>query len=295
MNENNYDVIESGEYGFRRLSPVPSEAEIGEFYDTEYYDLIARGKRGPDVGRLMQGGKAADEQRNWQETTLYADVLDALAQHAPGKRVLEIGCGTGDLLLHLSKSGFDASGVEIAKAAADFANARDLRVHHGAFEDYAAAEASSLDAVLMMNVLEQTRDPIEVIRQCNRVLVPGGTLIVRSGNEFNVLQEAVCASQDKSQWWVSAPDQINYFNFESMTKLLTGEGFEVQDARSDFPMEMFLLMGDDYVGSPDVGKQCHQRRVQFEMSLSPEVRRDIYRSFASAGIGRCLFLVAKKA
>lgn len=296
MSEKEYDVVREDDYGFRRLSPVPSNAAIEEFYDEQYYDLVQEGKRGPDISRLMQGGAPADAQRSWQEATLYADVCDALASHAPGKRVLEIGCGTGDLLLHLADADFAVSGVEIAKAAADFASARDLDVHHGSFEDYAKQEGmqESLDAVLLMNVLEQTRDPIDVIRCCERVLAPGGALIIRSGNEFNALQEAACESLQKRQWWVSTPDQINYFSFESLAKLLEGEGFEVADSLSDFPMEMFLLMGDDYVDTPGVGKECHERRVKFEMALSPETRRHIYRSFASAGIGRCMFLVATK-
>lgn len=291
-----YEVVRHEQYGFRCLSPVPTNEAIQQFYDEQYYDLVQEGKRGPDIARLMQGGEPAEKQRSWQEATLYADVCDALESHAPGKRVLEIGCGTGDLLLHLASKGLEVSGVEIAKAAADFASARKLDVQHGSFEDYAKADGmeESLDAVLLMNVLEQTRDPIDVIRCCERVLAPGGALIIRSGNEFNALQEAACESLPKRQWWVSTPDQINYFNFESLAKLLEGEGFDVADSRSDFPMEMFLLMGDDYVDEPGVGKECHDRRVKFEMSLPAETRRHIYRSFASAGIGRCVFLVATK-
>ncbi len=296
MKDKEYDVIEQDQYGFRRLSPVPSNDAIEEFYDEQYYELVQEGKRGPDIGRLMQGGAPAQQQRCWQQATLYADVTDALRQHAPGTRTLEIGCGTGVLTRLLVEKYLDVSGVEIAKAAAEFACARDLDVHHSSFEDYAKGEGmeSSLDAVLLMNVLEQTRDPIDVIRCCNRVLAPGGTLIIRSGNEFNALQEAACETLQKRQWWVSTPDQINYFSFESLARLLEGEGFAVADSRSDFPMEMFLLMGFDYVDTPGVGKECHERRVKFEMALPPETRRHIYRSFASAGIGRCVFLVATK-
>ncbi len=114
MKEEDYAVVKEGDYGFRRLHPVPTTDAIEEFYDEQYYDLVQEGKRGPDIQRLMQGGEQADEQRSWQEATLYADVTDALAQHSPGKRVLEIGCGTGDLLVHLNAEGFEASGVEIA-------------------------------------------------------------------------------------------------------------------------------------------------------------------------------------
>lgn len=296
MSEKQYDVVEDESYGFRRLDPVPSNADIEEFYDKKYYQLIEEGKRGPDIQRLMAGGEAADVERNWQSATLYADVVEAIRRHAPGKRVLEVGCGTGDLLLHLKEEELEVSGVEIAKAAADFARERGLDVFHGPFEDYARQEErqESIDSLLFMNVLEQTRDPVEIIGHCHRVLAPGGVLLIRSGNEFNALQSAACESLGKKQWWISTPDQINYFSFDSMRRLLDAEGFDVAEMQSDFPMEMFLLMGYDYIDTPETGRECHQRRVRFEMSLPADTRRAMYRSFADAGIGRCVFAVATR-
>jgi len=288
-----YEVIQEKNYGFRHLTPTPSHAAIDAFYEKQYYELIEKGERGPDIRRLMQGGAEAQEQRDWQEATLYADVCHSL-QEAPGPKVLEVGCGTGDLLLHLRKKGFEVQGVEIAKAAVEFARERSLEVHHASFEEYAQDQEEKHDAILLMNVLEQTRNPLEVIAACYQVLRPGGLLILRSGNEFNPLQEAACKRFSMQPWWVSTPDQINYFSFDSMQKILEDHDFSVTDILSDFPMEMFLLMGLAYVNDPQIGQDCHQKRVQLEMSLEPEVRRNIYRSFAQAGIGRCMYLVARK-
>ncbi len=296
MSEVKYSVVTDKEHGFRRLEPVPSCEEIEEFYSNQYYSLIEEGKRGPDIRRLLAGGEAASEQLDWQTSTLYGDVTESLKSNCPRASVLEVGCGTGDLLMHLQAQGFDVHGVEIAKAAADFATERGLEVSHGAFEDFAqqSDNRERYGGVLLMNVLEQTRDPMAFLQYCSDVLVPGGSFVIRSGNEFNPLQQAACQSLGKREWWVSTPDQINYFSFASMEKMLDAVGFEVIEKRSDFPMEMFLLMGEDYVDSPEVGGDCHQRRVQFEMALRPEVRRQIYRSFANVGIGRCVYFVAKK-
>ncbi len=289
-----YDVV-SDEAGFRRLDPVPSEAEITEFYDRQYYSLVQAGKRGPDVARLMRGGDDAAVQQRWQVATLYRDVLDTLEAYAPGDRVLEVGCGTGDLLLHLGEHHWQTRGVEISPTAADHARDRGLAIYTGSFEDYADGdESAEVDAVLLMNVLEQTRDPRRVLAAARRVLAPGGVICIRSGNEFNPLQLAATEALDKAAWWVSTPDQINYFSFQSLTRLLDESGFRQRDAFADFPMEMFLLMGDDYVADPAVGRACHERRVRFEMSLSTDVRRTLYRALATAGMGRCAFVIATR-
>jgi hypothetical protein len=66
-------------------------------------------------------------------------------------------------------------------------------------------------------------------------------------------------------------------------------GFTVVYEQGDFPMELFLLMGDNYAGNSAMGNACHQKRVELETSLSGELRRRLYHSLAQSGIGRnCL-------
>jgi hypothetical protein len=63
-------------------------------------------------------------------------------------------------------------------------------------------------------------------------------------------------------------------------------------------MEMFLLMGDDYVGHPEIGKACHKRRMNFERSLIESGHEaqlaTLYRSLAQAGMGRTCGILAQK-
>lgn len=63
-------------------------------------------------------------------------------------------------------------------------------------------------------------------------------------------------------------------------------------------MEIFLLMGDDYVGHPEIGKACHKRRMNFERSLIESGHEaqlaTLYRSLAQAGMGRTCGTLAQK-
>jgi len=70
-----------------------------------------------------------------------------------------------------------------------------------------------------------------------------------------------------SPYWIALPDHINYFNRKSLETLLKNTGWKVLHGESSFPMEMFLLMGDDYIENPPVGKSSFQKVVQMEESF----------------------------
>lgn len=66
---------------------------------------------------------------------------------------------------------------------------------------------------------------------------------------------------------------------------------------STFPLELFLLMGYDYLGNDLVGKQKHIERMNFEINLIKEnkndLKRNIYQNFAKIGIGRTAIIYAQ--
>ena len=127
-----------------------------------------------------------------------------------------------------------------------------------------------------------------------RLIVPGGLIVIRVPNDFTPLQESAQRALGTDPWWIAFPDHINYFNFDSLRRFLSGNDFQVVDELGDFPMELFLLFGDNYVGQPEVGNACHQRRVKFELGVPGELRRKLYRSFAQNGIGRDCLVFARK-
>jgi hypothetical protein len=94
-------------------------------------------------------------------------------------------------------------------------------------------------------------------------------------------------------WWVAVPDHVNYFDHASIGALVERAGFEIVQRSADFPMELFLLMGDDYRTDPAVGREVHERRRRAEMALEPATRRALGQAWAAAGIGRNALVVAR--
>ncbi|MCO6417745.1 methionine biosynthesis protein MetW [Siccirubricoccus sp. KC 17139] len=98
--------------------------------------------------------------------------LRLIAEMIPrGARVLDIGCGDGALLAHLTaEKGADARGIEIDMAAATQAVAAGLAVIQGdADHDLAFYPDGAFDYVVLSRTLQAVEKPREVLRQMLRI------------------------------------------------------------------------------------------------------------------------------
>ncbi len=290
-----FRVVEDATYGFRRLDPIPPETEVSEFYESRYYDLVRKGNRAPEIRRLMEGGDAAAKELEWLRGALYTDIVGVLEGVAPGRRLLEVGCGTGDFVAFSREHGFHSVGTEPSFEAVQRAEAQGLTVHNMTLEKFAAhSGAGEFDVVVMLNVLEHVPDPVRTLQECEQLLAPGGILCIRVPNDFTEMQAAAKEKIGADPWWIAVPDHINYFSFPSLRKTLDRLGFDTVYAQGDFPMEIFLLMGENYIGNSEIGGRCHARRVQFDLGLPPELRRKIYSALGSADVGRDCLVFGKR-
>ena len=90
---------------------------------------------------------------------------------APGSRVLDIGCGDGMLIDHLSRTkGCDARGIEIDMAEVIRAVAHGMPVMHGdADTDLAHYPDGAFDYVVLSRTLQAVEQPRVVLRQMLRI------------------------------------------------------------------------------------------------------------------------------
>jgi methionine biosynthesis protein MetW len=89
----------------------------------------------------------------------------------PDTRVLDLGCGEGELLDWLAiNKGVDARGVEIAGSKARQAIARGVSVFHSDLADALAdLPDQAFDYVILSQTLQETREPLKVLRDMLRV------------------------------------------------------------------------------------------------------------------------------
>jgi len=110
-----------------------------------------------------------------------------------GRDVLEVGCGIGTDLVRFARGGAIVTGVDVSKTAIDLArknfessgvSARELRVANAEALPYPDA---SFDVVYGHGVLQYTADANRLVRECHRVLRPGGEVIFMVYNRISWL------------------------------------------------------------------------------------------------------------
>jgi ubiquinone/menaquinone biosynthesis C-methylase UbiE len=103
---------------------------------------------------------------------------------APGRRILDVGCGLGDdatALAGLVAPGGAVVGVDGSRAMVEAARGRHGRVEGLSFEvadaDALPFDDASFDACRVDRVLQHVADPAPAVREMIRVLRPGGVLV----------------------------------------------------------------------------------------------------------------------
>jgi 2-polyprenyl-3-methyl-5-hydroxy-6-metoxy-1,4-benzoquinol methylase len=143
------------------------------------YDQIARDhiRHWRITGRNPFQEQGAVE-RNENET------FELLKQYVdPGDRILDAGCGMGDMLLRLE--GYDAVGIDLSAEYVEVCHERGLQAQVGRVEKLPWPR-DHFDMVICTDVLEHVLDLNKAVRELLRVLKPGGTLIVRTPNQENL-------------------------------------------------------------------------------------------------------------
>jgi 2-polyprenyl-3-methyl-5-hydroxy-6-metoxy-1,4-benzoquinol methylase len=289
-----YSIEPNPEFGFLQIRPTPSPEEIVRFYAEEFYSS--------QYPRF--NNSALDEQRKDHEfyDAHRADIADAIERIAgrslQGLRVLDVGCGWAQTLEYFKRRGAACYGFDPAPEAVAHGRSLGLNVRHAGMETAAVFPDERFDVVTLFNVLEHLADPIAILREIHaNVLVPGGVLVIEVPNEFNAFQVCGQRVHGLHEWWVAPPAHLNYFSNDSLCRLLRGLRYAVQWTESSFPLEMFLVFGDNYVANRTLGRACHERRMAFEMNLRKHGFADVlsrfYQSLAEQNLGRQILAYAR--
>ena len=297
-----HEIVVDPVWGFRRLEPLPTSPELDAFYESHYRDLLDDGGRAPDLARLVGGGPDATIEREWQAATIHADVLAALDMGADDRvATTRPRRGLRDRRAAARRWSAPAgrrSAPNRRRGSPPSAARPGSRSRPPPRRPTSPAgvprATPPFDGIVLLNVLEHVPDPATLLGDVTSALAPGGILVVRVPNDFSALQEAAHRRLGGRRWWIAIPDHVNYFDHASIAGLVERIGLDVVDRSADFPMELFLLMGDDYRDDPVVGHAVHDRRRRAELAMDPATRRALGRAWAAAGVGRNALIVARK-
>ncbi|MGD9592595.1 MAG: class I SAM-dependent methyltransferase [Candidatus Berkiella sp.] len=209
-----------------------------------------------------------------------------------------MGSLKGHTLQYFKAKGASCYGCDPAIEAVEFCKKQGLNVVPTQMGSLKLFKETKFDVVMLLNVLEHVADPIKTIKEIkNEVLRKGGILVIEVPNDYNAFQECATKVHNIKKWWVAPPAHLNYFNKDTLCALLKGNEFRVEELIGSFPLEMFLLFGDNYVGNASLGRECHNKRVAFEMNLIANGYQNelssFYKALAQANLGRQILVYAK--
>lgn len=281
------------DYGFLQIKPTPSAEEITGFYSNEFYS--GEYKNFNDSSLEVQMENRNFYEGGWSDMAFNMESL--LGRQLVDLSLLDVGCGWAQCLLYFASKGMKCYGFDPAPEAIAYGVDKGLNLRCAGMDKMDVFEGQLFDVVMLNNVLEHLANPVAAVSEIRRkVLKPGGLIIIDVPNEFNEFQIAGRDLHGLSDWWVAPPAHLNYFSRDSLQKMLQDCGYEVGLAEASFPLELFLLFGECYVGDESIGKECHLKRVAFEENLrrlGHEAKlREFYKALASINLGRQIKMYA---
>lgn len=177
-----------------------------------------------------------EEDRHWWfagRTWSLLNMMDRVIELDGQKRVLDIGCGAGNMFHHLARYG-PVVGVDNNPKPLAVARERGYEVREGSAEEL-PFDDSTFELIALLDTVEHCDDDMAVLRECYRVCAPGGHLVV---------------TVPAFMWLWSHNDVLNdhkrRYTAQELDKKLTAVGFRVERMTYNnffvFPMAAPLIL-----------------------------------------------------
>jgi len=196
-------------------------------------------------------------------------IYKAVSERVPkGGKILEIGCGIGNISRQLGHFGYSITGIDSDPVSIDFANSKNTKsniqfINKNA-EDYAENE-NTFDAIICSEVLEHLFSPDSIIKLANKILKNDGIFVVTVPNGLGprelLVTRPVIWLRDNSSFLYSLLvkikmlfrfkgetihsksdhlDHINFFTLRNLHQMADKNGFKiVKTGKGNFIADVF--------------------------------------------------------
>lgn len=137
-----------------------------------------------------------------------------------GGRLLDLGCGNGEFMLHARNVGWQVVGADLDPKAVRAARSNGLNVYEGGIDVF-GSDSQQFDAITLSHVIEHVYDPVETLRSCRRLLRTGGWIWIDTPNI-----EAIGHDRFGADWrGLEPPRHLVIFARKSLIRSLKEAGF----------------------------------------------------------------------
>jgi len=214
-----FEITACTDCGFQFTNPRPEDDTLGDYYKSEDYVSHSESKKGI-INRLFLMA------RNY---TLKKK-LKIIHKYGSGKRMLDIGCGSGSFLDVCKSAGYEANGLEPDGDAREFA-LKNYGLEVKPIEDFLHVEDNSIDIITMWHVLEHVSDLRLYFNRFREILSENGTLFIALPNPESK------DAQMYGKFWAAfdVPRHLYHFRQKDIKNLAEQYGFQLEKA---LPMKL---------------------------------------------------------
>ncbi len=229
-----YNLVKCNNCGLIYMNPRPTIESISKLYEACY----TPNNKSYILPTLETQKIRIILKRIWHRFT--GRYHDNLIKSARG-RVLDIGCGNGNLLLPIRQNGEEVYGVEINPINSKYCNKMGLNVFCGVLEE-ANFNNDFFDIVILSQVIEHLPSPKKTIEEIYRILKPGGRLYIFCPNYESYLSKLF--GKYWHGWYI--PFHFYDFNENTIRRLTEEVGFKVKSTTTITPDNFFIVSLKDY-------------------------------------------------
>lgn len=172
-------------------------------FDAEAYDYYARRSDWP-CERVYRA----------VNTARIEVLLRRLGCLTPGRRLLDVGCGAGQLVHVACASGWTARGIDLSEPAVALATRCGANVERRDFFDDELTGAR-FDVIVMSEFIEHVSDPARFLMRASALLAPGGVLYVTTPNFGSVSRHLL-----GPDWSAVSEQHLCYFTPKTFRRLV---------------------------------------------------------------------------
>ncbi len=221
-----FNIMECLACKFAQIDPFPVQSTRADFYsETAIENRHTQKKRNllkqiaaslRHMGRKITGHN---------KSNIFAKFLHKYIK--PGSRLLDIGCGTGAILIN-ARIDYVCTGIEISPHLAQVTQNRlGVEVITGDFCNVDFGN-HSFDCITMVSLLEHLPNPVIALKKCYELLTTNGYLILKTVNHQGVNRRIL-----GSGWsGYRPPDHMVYFGPVNLALLLEKTGFSNIETRA---------------------------------------------------------------
>jgi len=240
-----FKIVECNYCGVQFINPQPSYKELSKYYDNKkYYSLKRIDKNSYKTKlKLFLYKLYFIKNKRYLLKILFSPIKFMIRTVIieKDKKLLDIGCGSGQFLYEMKQLGLDVSGIE--NGILDKELADNLRIQN---KDLISAKYPSnyFDVITINHVLEHLNNPTATIREIYRILNQDGKLIIGIPNTNSL------ANKLFNKNWLAYDVPRHLFNYSD--KLLIGflkkNKFKIKKIRynsrpSQFVMSFYFMFG----------------------------------------------------